>query len=168
MFLKIEGVDGESLDADHKGWCDVLSYENAMSREAGFGIPGDAPSRHMDFAVTKELDRATPILAQLCSEGAPLSSATLEITAPSVSAGNVAYMKYELTDVVVTSVSTSGAAGGDVPQETVTLNYGKVRWTYYRRDATGGLVETVQRDWDVAATAPPQPAAARPSSLQLK
>jgi type VI secretion system secreted protein Hcp len=165
FFLKIRGVEGEATDKDHKGWCDIVSFSHSISKDASYGIPGTAPSAHGALQVTKQIDRATPILARLCSEGAALSSATVELTTTNVSTDRVPYMKYELTDVVISSVEIGGTAG-DVPMESIALNYGKIRWTYYRYDTAGQLIETIQHEWDVAGAA--KRTAARASTLRLK
>lgn len=51
VFVKFEGVDGESQDQDHGKWVDVLSVDTATTR-AGFikfdGIDGESQDRGHD------------------------------------------------------------------------------------------------------------------------
>ena len=58
-------------------------------------------------------------------------------------------MNYKMTNVIVSSVSTSGGGGGE-PVETVTFNYGKIEWTYTpqkRADGSAGAKQVA--GWDL-------------------
>ena len=62
-------------------------------------------------------------------------------------------MKYELEDVIVSSVSPGGAADGSEtkPLETVSFAYGKIKWEYTPIDNTGKAGASVDRTWDLEA-----------------
>ena len=138
MFLKIEGIEGESQDSKHKEWIEVLSFGQGVSMP----IQGSGPSRttgdskHKDISVTKWIDKATPNLMLSSCNGRVFPK--VEIDWVSSSDGNTNYMKYTLKDVIVTSVQTDGDTG-ERPSESLTLNYTEVEWTYIVQDgATGG------------------------------
>lgn len=48
MFMKIDGVDGESTDDAHKKWIELLSYSHGVSQPTSGasgtgGVPGVVP-----------------------------------------------------------------------------------------------------------------------------
>jgi len=154
MFLKIEGVPGESTDKDHRDWIEILSYSHGVTMSVEPGVVGGgrttARSEHRDFSVVKEMDKASPKLALHCCKGDRLTNIKLELCR--TDGGREKYMEYERRDVIVTAVRPQGdpASGGDRPTEEVTLNYGKIAWTYTEFDPNTRLpVGDVEAQWDV-------------------
>jgi type VI secretion system secreted protein Hcp len=152
-FLKIDVINGESTDENHKDWIEILSYSHGVeipvSGTGGGGITG--PSVHEDIVVVKELDKSSPKLYLHCCQGQRLNQVIMELCK---SAGDrPRFLKYELHDVIVTSVRPGGSSDGDpIPTEEVTLNYGKIEWTYTEIDpTTGDPVGDVGTWWDRAS-----------------
>jgi type VI protein secretion system component Hcp len=54
-----------------------------------------------------------------------------------------------LNDVLVSSVSSGGASGGDVPTESVTLNYGRIKFEYYQQRIDGSFILAGTFGWDI-------------------
>lgn len=155
MFIKIEGIPGESQDSVHKDEIDVLAWSWGMSNSSTFhdgSGGGTGRATFEDLELTKYIDKSTPLLMQSCSAGVPYPSAILTVR----KAGEkpLEYIKIELTDVLVTSVSTGGSGGEDRLTENVTLNFRtfKVIYTEQNADGTGGA--TTEFGWDIAANAP--------------
>ena len=62
------------------------------------------------------------------------------------------YMRYTLTDVIVTSISQNGSSqGGDArPTEEISLRYGRIDWSYTEVDPmTSKPKGNVEAYWDV-------------------
>ena len=156
MFLKIEGVPGESDDLRHKDWIEVLSYSHGVMMKVELGVVGGgritSRPEHQDFSIVKTLDKASPKLALYCCKGDHSPSAKLELCR--ASGDKETYMQYELEDVIVTTVKPEGnpVTGEALPVEEVTLNYGKIEWTYTEFDSeTGRPLGGVEAHWDVMA-----------------
>jgi len=70
-FLKIEGIDGESQDKDHKGEIEIDSFSwgvtNTSTGGGGGGSTGKAVSQ--DFHFTAPLSKASPNLMLACCTG---------------------------------------------------------------------------------------------------
>jgi len=154
MFLKIEGVPGESTDDAHEDWIEVLSFSHGVSQPSS-GSLSSGTSRsaercdHQDFSVIKTLDKASPKLALLCSKGQHIPEVILVLCR---SGGDKSkYMEYKMTDVIVSSVGYGGSAGTEErPVEEVTLNYTKIEWTYTEYDPISGKSKgDVKTYWDV-------------------
>ena len=81
MFIKIEGIPGESQDQNHKDWIDVLSFDKSVVRQpgsgAGGGRAGSQAAEASDLFVPKYIDKARPQLVLACCEGRPIPELTL-------------------------------------------------------------------------------------------
>ena len=60
-------------------------------------------------------------------------------------------MTYTLTNTLVSSVSVGGS--GDIPIETVTLNYSAINWEYHSQKTELSQEETMPKGWDLATNA---------------
>jgi len=147
MFLKIEGVEGESKDKAHGKEIDVLflNWSSAMQSSRA-GAAGTVKASVEDVSVTKYIDKATPKLFESLATGKHIAEA--KIVVRSTGGNPVEYLKYTLRDVMISSYSTGGSSGDDRPTESISFNYGKieVEYTEIKADGTPGKV-TVQ-GWD--------------------
>lgn len=152
MFLQLDGVPGESLDDKHKDWIEVLSYSHEVTQptsttrsSAGGGSTGR--SEHGDFQLTKYIDKASPKLMELCATGKHISKAKIEMCRAGGS--QLPYMVVNLEEIIISSVQHGSDSGKDLPTEGLTLNYGKIEWTYTqqkRKDGSGGGNVTAKYD----------------------
>jgi len=131
MFLKIDGIDGESQDKDHSGWIEIGSVSYSISSPTTSTSSGGATGKadFSDVSITKVLDKASPNIAVSAANGKFYSGAEIHFCD---SASSVCYFKIELRDVMISSYSFSG--GGDIPTESVSLNYNSIKWTYNTLD----------------------------------
>jgi type VI secretion system secreted protein Hcp len=89
------------------------------------------------------VDAASPHLYQACANGKHYPTATLVVR----KAGEpFDYFSIRLQDVRVSSVKLAHSTERDVPMEEVTLNYGKITWSYDPQNAKDGKVE---KGWDL-------------------
>jgi type VI secretion system secreted protein Hcp len=151
-FLYIAGMPGESEDAGHQNWVDVLAFSHEISA-AGPGSTGSSRGavrpQHQDIVIVKEIDKTSPKLALACCKGTHIPTVEIEFCRI---ADNEVYMKYELTDVVISSVAPSyshRAAGEFTHTEQVTIRYGKIKWIYTEYDYSGKPQGNVEAWWDV-------------------
>ena len=72
MFLKIDGLKGESADDAHAGEIDVLAFSWGMSQSGSMHIGGGGGSGKVnvqDMSITKYLDKASTVLMQKWCSG---------------------------------------------------------------------------------------------------
>jgi type VI secretion system secreted protein Hcp len=145
MFLKIDGVDGESKDKDHGNEMDILSLSWSSSLQSS--STARAGSASVDkFSVTKYIDKATPKLLESLASGKHIEDAKIIVRK---AGGNpVEYLKYTLRDIMVTSYSTGGSSGGDRPMEEVSFSYGKIEVEYTEITADGKAGKVTVQGWD--------------------
>lgn len=150
VFLKIQGIDGESADSGHKGWIDVDSFTYSVSRPAGSTEPAD----HRGITLNKAVDKSTPYLYAHCSAGQPLEEVVVEIV--STDADSIGIQEYRLRNATVTSINTSVGANATRTTERLALHYESITWTYVRVDpASGSVVSELTMQWGQTADAAP-------------
>ena len=152
LFIKFDGVDGEAIDKDHKGWSDILSFSWGIHR-AGSGATGQTRRRGVatveDVVVNKEYDKSSPKLAEAVCTGKVFPKVEIHDTT-TYAENRATFLKYELKNVLVTGHNVSGAGGGDaVPNETMSLNFEEIKQTYVEYDAKGGKKGNVEMSWKV-------------------
>ncbi len=154
MFLTVGDIKGETKDSVYKGKgaIDVLAWSWGMSNSGTSHTGGGAGSGKVnvqDLSVTKYIDKASPALMLACCNGKHYDKATLVVR----KAGEkpVEYVKIEMTQVMVTSVSTGGSGGEDRLTENISLNFAKVKFEYTPQDDKGAPGTAIPMTWDIAA-----------------
>ncbi|RVT84127.1 type VI secretion system tube protein Hcp [Rhodobacteraceae bacterium CCMM004] len=156
MFLNIEGeIGGESQDHKHKGEIDVLAWSWGMSQSGSFHVGGGGGSgkaNFQDISVTKWIDKASSKLMLYCANGDHFSKAKLTVR----KAGKkpLEYLIIDMTDVLITSVSTGGSGGEDRLTENVTLNFKHVKVTYKEQKPDGSGGADMVFGWKIAENEP--------------
>jgi len=152
MFLKLEGVDGESKDDSHKKEIDVLAWSWGAS-QSGTGHTGGGSGAGkvsvQDVSVTKYVDSASHLLLLDCCNGQHIKKGTLVVR--KAGATPLEYIKLTMEDIIVTHISTGGSGGEDRLTETVTLNFSKFKYEYTPQKADGSGDGTKETGWDIAA-----------------
>jgi type VI secretion system secreted protein Hcp len=102
-----------------------------------------------DLSFIHRIDKASPVLMKACATGEHIKDAT--ITVRKAGKGQQEYLIVTLTDVMVTTVSTSVVAEGDATIEAVTLAFAKVDLEYKPQKADGSLDAGVRFTHDLRA-----------------
>lgn len=152
-YIKFDGVDGEAKDKDHSDWSDLASFGQAIHQPGG-GATGSTRRRGDvildDITASKELDKASPKIAEAICKGKVFPKVEIDITASTTDAGRVTYYRYELKNVMVTSYSVSGSGQAeDVPMEDMSLNFEEIKVTYTECDSEGKSKGNVEYEWKV-------------------
>ena len=132
-FLKIDGIDGESTDKDHKGEIDVLAWSWGMSQSGVHTSDGTIVPDFQELELTKYVDKSTPKLMEALAGGLPLREAHMIVS----DAAGTDYFMIHMTNVMVTSISTGGSGGEDRLTENVTLNFAEVKVEYKPQGVDG-------------------------------
>lgn len=159
-FLKIEGIPGESTDAAHAQWIEILSFRHDVSQPAGSAtsrIGGRTGARVnvSDFTITKVIDNSTPLLHLYCCNGQHVATAMIELC--EAAGSKHMYMRWTLTDVIVSSVKPSGVANEEVfarPIEEVSLNFGSIQWEYVPLTHEGKAGAALVQGWNMVDNTP--------------
>lgn len=151
-FIKIGDVKGESTDDKHKDEIDVLSWSWGATQSGYAHLGGGAGAgvvNIQDLTFTHYVDKSTPVLLQALADGTHFKDAKLTVR----KAGGkeaIEYIVISLEEVFITSIQTGSHGGEDRLSETVSLNFGLVKFDYQpqKRDGSkdGGQIKF---GWDI-------------------
>jgi type VI secretion system secreted protein Hcp len=150
MFLKIDGVEGESPDAKHKGEIEIGSFSwgaQQMGTASTGGGAGAGRAHFQDFSFTKKYDKASPTLMFYCASGKHIP--TVEFTARKAGGDQQEYLKIKFSDVLVSSYQCHGDANSVVPTDAISLNFSKIEKEYKEQKADGTLGGQVKKFWSI-------------------
>lgn len=142
IFVKIEGIGGESTETTHIDWIDAESFQFGISSpfSSSGGTTGRPESK--GFMITKELDISSPQLAKYLLEGRHIPKVIVDIVKKDTGA---IIMQYELSEVTINSIEVNSEVPGkgeilgknERPIEDVIMNFGKIKWLYqHKKDDT--------------------------------
>ncbi len=134
-YLKIGDIKGESESRDHKDWIIIESFSQGVStnNNSTTGRLIARRSNFEDLVITKKLDKSSPKLMMKCASGEVIPELELELTG----ADGRSYYKIKMSDVMVTSISTSaGTQSKNELREEVSFNYTKISWEYTDKSGT--------------------------------
>jgi type VI secretion system secreted protein Hcp len=153
MFLKIATINGETTDkafAEKKA-IDVLAWgwgvSNSGTTHMGGG-GGSGKANFQDISITKYVDSASHALLAGCATGEHFDTASLHVR----KAGKTQqeYITIEMSEVLITSVSTGGSGGEDRLTENISLNFAAVKFSYKPQKPNGELGDALPFTYNIA------------------
>lgn len=152
VFLKLDGIEGESTDARHAKEIDVTAWSFGVSNPGGShsgGGSGIGRASFTDIAVTKVLDKASPALMLAVASGRHIPKGRLTVT--SGGPRPLEILVVDLQDLLVTTCLLADTAEDSRPVENVAFSFTKIRVAYTQQAPTGGAGAVSEFGWDVAA-----------------
>jgi len=164
IFLKLDGIEGESTVRGHEKEIFVLSYEQSIDAGTGpaGGGAGAGKATFSGVRFRKPVDKASIPIALACASGTHRKNARFSFTRTSA-AIPVEFYTVLLDDVIVTRVAQRAGTGPQYPLsfdtlatgpeascflDEVTFDFARIRWTYQVFDATGAPANAVKGGWD--------------------
>lgn len=152
MFLKIDGIKGESPDSKHKDEIEVHSFSfgaHQVGTGASGGGSGGGKASFSELNVMKSMDVASATLMEKCATGEHIPKAVM--TVRKAGGDQREYFIMTLSDIIITSMQVSGADGAGNPSESVSINFAKVETSYQPQKADGTLGGVSKGGWDIKA-----------------
>lgn len=150
-FLKLDGIDGESMADKHENEIDLLSFSWGATQTGTFaaGSGGGAGKVSVqDFHFTMKVNQASPALLLLCCTGEHIAKGTL--TCRKAGKLQQEYLKWKFTDLIVSSFQTGGSTHGDeIPTDQISLNFAKIEYGYAKQKKDGSLDGMKWKSYDV-------------------
>jgi type VI secretion system secreted protein Hcp len=148
VFIKIDGITGESDDAAHPGEIQVVNWTWKMSQLSSMmsGSGGGAAKATVeDLVFFHQVDRASPNLMSYCLTGKHVPKAVLTMR----KAGGVPldFLRLTMFDVIVTGVEMSPT------YEQVKLSFARVQQEYLVQNSLGGSKGVVTGTFDIKGNA---------------
>jgi type VI secretion system secreted protein Hcp len=132
MFLKIDGVTGESATKGHEKEIEILSFSWGVFPKT------DKPNAHTcvgDITFTKNVDMATPQILTLAVVGTAVPKAVLTLRKAGVDP--VDFMTLEMTQVMVVSVAEGGSVGQSNLVEQFALRFAGMKLSFRQQNPDG-------------------------------
>src|SRR6185503_7879626 len=109
MFLKLDGIKGESKDHKHGGEIHIESFSWGMNQTGAHGAGGGGGAGKVsvhDISITKFLDKSSCDLMLACCNGKHITEGLLTVR----KAGEkpLEYLKIKLEDILISGVQDAG------------------------------------------------------------
>jgi type VI secretion system secreted protein Hcp len=152
IFLKVDGVDGESQDDKHKNEIDIESFHiGAANMGGGHSGSGSGSGKSMihDMQLTKRADKSSPNLFIACCNGKHHPKAVLVVRKAGEHPHE--YMKYKMENAFLSSYTAKHDGSGDMIKESFSLNFSKIEVVYVPQNADGTAGAAITKTHDIAA-----------------
>ncbi|MDA0159549.1 type VI secretion system tube protein Hcp [Solirubrobacter ginsenosidimutans] len=146
VFLKLDGIPGESADPSHPGEIDVKSFAFGAKNSSTEGGPGKVTFSSISF--TKAYDKSSPLLLQHVATGQRIPQATFSFRRSGRNGDG--FLVYKFQDLGVGEYQQGGDTGVSPLLEHVVLDFAKVQVSYL--PVAGPPLVTA--GWDVRLNAP--------------
>ncbi len=150
FFLKLDGINGESLDAKHKNEITVMSFSWGASQTtsvSGSGGSGAGKASLADMNIMKNYDVASSPMYKALLLGTHIKSGVL--TAVKSGGDGSPFMTITMGELFVTSIQISGSS--EIPMESVSFSYNTISTEYAQQDETGKLNTKAAINYDLKA-----------------
>ena len=144
IFLKIEGINGESLDASHQGWIDVNSYSWGVRRNGEGKGPGKV-SYH-NLIAHCQIDKATPAALLFASNGNLIRKIQLSLC--KAGDGMIESGRVTLENAIIAEVILDGDR-----EACYEFQADKVKFQYWEQTAAGLTGAESRMGWDIRNSA---------------
>jgi len=180
-YVKYEGIDGESKSVGHEGWSEIVSFSQPISKPGG-GATGTTRRTGdvilEDIVIVKQIDKASPNLAEAICKGTVFPKVEIHLTGPSEgSTCQGTFYAYELKNVLITAYKVTGSnplayaliapapdsilpysgpfivQAVDAPMEEISMNFEEIKVTYTECDTSGKSKGNVEYSWKVEVAA---------------
>src|SRR5438552_3860891 len=149
MFLKLDGIKGESKDHKHGGEIHIESFSWGLSQTGAHGTGGGGGAGKVsvhDVSVTKFVDKSSADLMLACCSGKHIKDGL--ITVRKAGEKPLEYLKIKLEDILISGYQTAGH-GSDLLTENVTLNFARFHVDYQEQKPDGSGSPAGAMGWDV-------------------
>ena len=138
FFIKIDGIDGESVDKSHGKWIECTGFDHGSEQPVVAGRSTDVSGRghFIPFTFVHLIDKATPKIQQFCMSGQKVAKVQFQVCR-AVAGSQVPVYEITLENVKIAKAIVSipdydedDVAAVAVPVETVELVAAKMTWKF--------------------------------------
>ena len=149
-FLKIDGVPGESKDAQHPGEIDLESFTWSESLAGGGGTGGGGAGKvtMQPFQCSMRVSKASPALFLACASGKHFKTAVVSVRRRDPKSYD--FLRWTLSDTLVSAYHVSGVETPDgIPRDQVSLTFTRIQVEYFEQEADGSVGQPSRAGWDL-------------------
>jgi type VI secretion system secreted protein Hcp len=156
IFLKLDGITGDSTDERHRGEIDISSYSQAFRNSANFGYGSGAGAGRVscgDITVLKNIDRSSPDLIRQVVTGRHIRSGVISFQTSSDQRA-ADYYSVTLNDILVDAIEQVDPQGEARLYERLSLKARSFRFSYRPLQPDGSLGAAQVFGWDCVSNSP--------------
>jgi type VI secretion system secreted protein Hcp len=149
-YLYVDGIEGPSTSKQNH--IDILTFSWGVNQTSVYGVGASGKEAKAgrasfnDLAITKVLDKTSPLLVDHCATGNILKEVYIVYDKP-IGDKQDDYFRIYLKDALITNVSLLG--GNDNPQESVTFAFQGVEVAYKPEKDDGSLDAAIPKGYDL-------------------
>lgn len=155
IFMKYEGIKGESSDQGYKDWIDIENWRWGTRRKitSNSSTQSDRESSNAtitDLTISKHVDRSTPKLfvESCCGRGKEVK---LHLTKTGTGSGADVYLEYTLKNSLICDYTVGGSAQDTKrPMEHITISFVELEVKYIPYDEDGAAKAAIAVGFDSA------------------
>ncbi len=153
IYLKFEKtLDGNCTEKGFEKQIMIDSFSHSLTNPLTTKIgntdrTSDGP-QFSQMSFSKVMDISTPLLYQACASNRILGTATISVTRVQGSEQMLA-ITYVLGDAMIENISTSGSAGGDLPNDSFMLNFSSITSEYTKQKVDSSKEGVAPFGWDL-------------------
>lgn len=138
MYMRVDGVQGESKDSNHRHWTNIQSYAwgatqpGNMATGSGGGV---GKASFSDLHVVAVIDKAAPAVLKYCANGRHLPQ--VEISVCKAGGTQIEYLRITLSEVLVTSVQQGASKDSDAVSVDYAFQAANVKKQYWEQTDQG-------------------------------
>jgi type VI secretion system secreted protein Hcp len=151
IFMKLDGVPGESNDAKHKSEIELESFSFGLTNSGplpGGGGGGAGKANFASFRFHKLYDRSSPLLFQKTASGAHIEFAL--VTFRRRGGDQQEFLTYKFEDVLLDEYGQGGAKEPPLLEATG-FKFREVTISYRPQNPDGSLGSPITVNWDTIA-----------------
>jgi type VI secretion system secreted protein Hcp len=151
VFMKIDGISGESSDLQFTDWIEVLSLNWEVDSPATATRTAKHGLRSSEFGITKVVDKATPQIIKATISNELIKE--IQIALCRSGKDKVKYLEYVFKNCVITKAAlhTANNSGESLPTENIQFRFASIEITYFQQKrATGGSGGQISALWNVS------------------
>jgi type VI secretion system secreted protein Hcp len=148
-YLKVEGIEGESAQQEHRNWIDIASFSWGVKNSgsnAGSGGGRVGKLEFSDFSWSQRVDMSIPPMFEHLTQGLVIDKVTLDVVRPG-SARARPFFQMIFEEVQLSGLSVEGS--GEEPEAALAFGYTKIELIYTPQDPKGGFGREVKGGWDL-------------------
>lgn len=149
-FLKLDSINGESIDQNFTNQINVLSFAwggTQTTSVAGTGGSGAGKVSLSEFTVSKYYDASSPEIFKSMLLGTHIATGTL--SAVKSGSNGKPFLTIAFTELFVTSQQMSGSS--EIPNESVSFSYNTIKTDYSKQNEQGNLTSVGAVSYDLKA-----------------
>jgi type VI secretion system secreted protein Hcp len=142
-YLKLDGIQGESVSDGHKDEIQLLSFSWGGHQVSSVGHTGGSGAGKVDLAdlnIMKVVDKATTPLFKALVSGTHIKTGVLTAVKTGAGSGGKPFITISLKELFVTSLQIS--ASSEIPTASVSFSYNEVKHEYSTQNEQGILTTT--------------------------